>query len=201
MAQVTRQLDSEREAWAWLLERARADGDARGVRVLEAAQPGERPPLPAAWMALRDEAMHRRGVGTTRAMRSVVTGVFVPSWTTPIYTLPEKLGLWRGKWSPASAALWDELLATDLPGRVPRLGLPVHFLHGLHDRTVSYRLARAYAAGLEAPAKGFYTFPESAHSPLFEEPERARAILRDDVLRGVQALADGHLEPRSPPRP
>jgi len=38
--------------------------------------------------------------------------------------------------------------------------------------------------------KGFYLFEDSAHSPLFEEPARARQILLSDVLGGTAALAD-----------
>ena len=38
--------------------------------------------------------------------------------------------------------------------------------------------------------KGFYTFEQSAHSPLFEEPERMREIMREDVLTGSKGLAD-----------
>ena len=38
--------------------------------------------------------------------------------------------------------------------------------------------------------KGLYTFNQSAHSPLFEEPEKMRRILREDVLAGANRLAD-----------
>jgi hypothetical protein len=38
--------------------------------------------------------------------------------------------------------------------------------------------------------KGFYTFENSAHSPMFEEPERTLRILREDVLPGRNHLAD-----------
>ena len=38
--------------------------------------------------------------------------------------------------------------------------------------------------------KGFYTFKQSAHSPLFEEPEKMREIVRADVLTGSKGLAD-----------
>jgi hypothetical protein len=38
--------------------------------------------------------------------------------------------------------------------------------------------------------KGFYTFQHSAHSPLFEEPEKVKEILLNDVLAGVNKLAD-----------
>ena len=41
-----------------------------------------------------------------------------------------------------------------------------------------------------APLKGFYTFSESAHCPMFEEPDKVMAILREDVLEGTNRLAD-----------
>jgi hypothetical protein len=39
--------------------------------------------------------------------------------------------------------------------------------------------------------KGFYTFEKSAHSPLFEEPDRMNRTLREDVLTRDNHLADG----------
>jgi hypothetical protein len=38
--------------------------------------------------------------------------------------------------------------------------------------------------------RGFYTFEQSAHSPAFEEPEKALSILLADVLAGTNGLAD-----------
>jgi hypothetical protein len=38
--------------------------------------------------------------------------------------------------------------------------------------------------------KGFYTFAHSAHSPLFEEPEKMLEILQQHVLAGTNNLAD-----------
>ena len=38
-----------------------------------------------------------------------------------------------------------------------------------------------------APLK---VFSESAHSPIFEEPDKVMAILREDVLKGTNRLAD-----------
>lgn len=47
-------------------------------------------------------------------------------------------------------------------------------------------------AQLDAPLKGFYTFEQSARSPLFEEQadEDAREIMQADVLAGTKGLAD-----------
>jgi len=86
--------------------------------------------------------------------------------------------------------LWREALATDLATAVPELAVPAYFLHGVHDYTCSYALAKEYVATLRAPVKGFYTFEHSAHSPPFEEPSRTRQILRTDVLTGGISLAD-----------
>jgi pimeloyl-ACP methyl ester carboxylesterase len=189
-AQIVRQLDSEKLAYRYMLEKYRAAGDSKMVRALEQIPLPDLDAMPQAYRALRDEAMHGLGVGTTHEMRSVVTGLFFPSLMSPVYTLPEKVALWRGKWSDGSTEIWNRLLSLDLGARVPKLDLPVYFLHGTFDYTVAYPLTKEYVEKLEAPSKGFYTFPRSAHSPLYEEPELARQILREDVLSGAHALAD-----------
>ena len=134
--------------------------------------------------------MHRLGVGTTHDMRSVVTGLFLTSLRFSGYTWQEKVNLWRGKRFSGRFGLWDEMLATDLAALIPELQIPAYFFHGVHDRTVSYSQARAYAHSLRAPQVGFYSFEESAHSPVFEEPERTAQILEHDVLTGRTDLAD-----------
>ncbi len=190
MGQITHQLRSEQESYRYLLAAYQARGDQRMVRRLEAAPVGEGVPLPAAYEALRDKAMHGLGVGTTRDMRSVVTGIFLPSLVSPDYTPREKVNLWRGKVFSRRSGLWDAMLSTDLTRLVPGLPLPAYYLHGKYDHTVSYDLARAYAGDFRGPRVGFYTFPQSAHSPALEEPERTLRILREDVLTGRTALAD-----------
>ena len=79
---------------------------------------------------------------------------------------------------------------TDLSQQVKELEIPVYFLHGAYDYTCAYPLARDYFEKIEAPVKGFYTFDASAHSPMFEEPEKMQRILLEDVLRGTNDLAD-----------
>ena len=86
--------------------------------------------------------------------------------------------------------VWEDNVRTDLRTSVSAVGTPAYFLHGIHDYTVNYALARSYYDRLEAPLKGFYTFGSSAHSPMFEEPDRMNRILREDVLTGSTGLAD-----------
>jgi pimeloyl-ACP methyl ester carboxylesterase len=188
VAQMSRQLRSEQLAFDYMLSRFREQGDARMVRRLEAAPPGDSIPLPAGYQSLRDVAMHRLGVGTTHDIRSVLRLVLL-SLSCRDYTPREKVHLWRGKFA-SGAQLWNAQLAADLTREVPRLALPVYFLHGRHDYTVSYAEAKAYFQLLSAPLKGFYTLERSAHSPMFEEPERVREILLADVLTGSNEHAD-----------
>ena len=127
--------------------------------------------------------MHGLGVGTTRDMKSVITGVFLPSWFSRVYTLREKVNLWRGK-RFSSAMLRDTVFATDLTNQVTGLELPVYLFHGVHDYTVSYTEAKSYFEKLQAPLKGFYTFAQSAHSPMFEEPDKVLRSCRRMYWQG-----------------
>jgi pimeloyl-ACP methyl ester carboxylesterase len=120
-------------------------------------------------------------------MQSVITGVFLPVMRSRAYSMREKINLWRGKLSPGTMAMWNEILATDLPTLVPKLEIPAYFMSGVFDYTVSGVLAKVYLDDLEAPLKGFYWFDNSAHSPMFEEPERFSRLLRDLRLTGDQS--------------
>jgi pimeloyl-ACP methyl ester carboxylesterase len=189
MAQIVHQLRSEVMAHDYLLGVYRARGDTAMVRKLDAAPVSMEDGLSPAWMRLRDAAMHQAGVGHTRDIDSVVTGIFLPVWRVRAYTLRDKINVWRGKiWS--RPFFWDQLLRDDLKTRLTTFDLPVYFFVGRHDQTANPTLSRAYFDAIEAPKKGFYEFAESAHSPVFEEPERAAAIILQDVLRGPNGLTD-----------
>jgi pimeloyl-ACP methyl ester carboxylesterase len=86
--------------------------------------------------------------------------------------------------------LRDQAFSTDLKTQVTRLDLPVYFFSGRYDYTVNYTLSKDYFEKLRAPVKGFYTFENSAHSPMFEEPENVQRILLEDVLFKTTTLAD-----------
>jgi len=189
VAQMSNQLESEKLAYAYMLQRFTDDGNAKMVRTLKEGPVTDSIPLPDSYLSVRDSAMHSLGIGTTHDMRSIVTGLLLRSFQNREYTLGEKIGIWRGKIFSGSR-LWNMQLSTDLTTKVTRLEVPVYFFHGVYDYTVSYPLAKSYYEQLDAPLKGFYSFAESAHSPLFEEPKRMREIMQTDVLTGERGLAD-----------
>lgn len=189
MAQIVHQLRSEVMAHAFMTEAYRGRGDDAMVRRLEAAPVSMTDGLSPAYMRLRDAAMHGLGVGHTRGMRSVITGIFLPVWRMQAYTVMDKINVWRGKlWS--RPFFWEDLLRDDLAARLTDFDLPVYFFLGRYDYTANPDLSRAYFDGINAPVRGLYTFENSAHSPLFEEPGRATEILLNDMLLETSTLAD-----------
>jgi pimeloyl-ACP methyl ester carboxylesterase len=190
MSQVSHQMESEVLSYQYVLGRFRDLGNTRMVQKLEKTPVIMGAPIPRAYMKLRDGVVHRLGVGTTRGMKSVLTGVFIPVWRTADYTMMEKVNVWRGK-SFSRGLLWDTFVNTDLAAKVTELEIPAYFCSGRHDHTVSYTQTKTYVEKLRAQVKAFYTFEHSAHSPAFEEPDRMRQILRGDVLNGRTLLADG----------
>jgi len=194
ISQMAHQIESEKLTYRLMLEQYAKAGNEKMVKKLK-----QYPILnsdPAVLLAYfpslaRDQAMHDLGIGTMHTMKSVISGVFLPTWQCRNYTLREKINIWRGKaFLQRSTNIPGQMIMTDLRKKVSKLELPVYFISGIHDYTVCYALSKEYLKGMEAPVKGFYTFHSSAHSPLFEEPERFRQILAEDVLNGKNDLAD-----------
>jgi len=193
MGQMTNQVQSEKMAYRYMLDQFTADGNLKAVHKLE-----KYPVLEADANVIlfyksgvRDQFMHKLGVGTMHKMRSVFRDVFIPVWTCKAYTLKEKINIWKSKFSfVPKTNLINEVLETDFAHIISALDIPVYFFSGKYDLTVNIDLSKAYLSKLNAPLKGFYTFSHSAHSPLFEEPGLVRRIIENDVLKNGISLAD-----------
>lgn len=188
VSQLSNQLRSEQLAYNYMLRQYKLSGDNGMVQKLENAPVVD--DVPDNYLKVRDKAMHHLGIGTMHNMKSVTTGIFIPSLLCKEYTVREKYNLWAGKSHSGVSSLWTKMLSTNLMIQVPKLKIPTYFFGGVYDYTVSYSLAKEYFEKLQAPVKGFYTFKNSAHSPLFEEPQRVREIMLKDVLNGTSSMAD-----------
>ena len=83
--------------------------------------------------------------------------------------------------------LWQEAFyRIDLLKQVPRIDVPVYFLLGRHDRTVtaSAPLAERYFERLDAPkGKQLIWFEKSGHWPQLEEPEEFCTALMEKLSK------------------
>lgn len=184
MSQIVDLPESEKLAYTYMIEKYKENNNTKMVKKLEKFPIFESDEALKEYSGslLRDEAMHELGVGTMHNMKSVISGIFFPSLRCTDYTPMERVNLWRGKVFSRKTGLRDELFDFEATKEIPSLDIPVYFFAGLQDYTCTYSLQRKYYEELNAPLKRFYTFEESAHSPLFEEPQKAMEIIREDIL-------------------
>lgn len=193
IAQISRQLESDKLAYDYMIKQYKDAGNKKMAHKLEHYPIYESDTALQSYLSssLRDEAMHKLGIGTMHNMKSVITGIFLPVMQSRAYTLGEKINIWRGKaFLKNSTGLHSQLYSSNLTAEVSQLDIPTYFFSGIYDYTVSYKLTAQYFQKLRAPIKGFYTFEKSAHSPLFEEPEKFLNIILENVLKGKTDLSN-----------
>jgi pimeloyl-ACP methyl ester carboxylesterase len=182
VAQITNQLESEQAAYKFMLEEYQKRNDRKMLRKFKKYSIDDI--NSPSYKVFRDKPMHQLGIGTTREMKSVVKGIFVPVMTNSDYTFREKVNIWRGKhYTSKVAGLWNKLVYINLLEKINQIKIPIYFFHGVYDYTVSYPLAYQFFEALESPHKAFYTFDQSAHSPFLEEPEKFEKIIINDVIK------------------
>lgn len=180
MSQVVDQSRSEIEAFEYMRQRYAELGNEKMVKKFDGydIRNSAEDLLEYCSSGLRDEAMHDLGVGTARDMNNVITGIFFPSLRCTAYTQKERINLWRGKAASKEFAENKETKSFSAFEKIPSLEIPVVFVAGKYDMTCCSDLQEEYYGKVNAPYKKLYMFKESAHSPLYEEPDMAQMILR-----------------------
>lgn len=184
MSQITSQLESEKIAYTYMLDIYEEQGNKKRIKQMKAYDIFNNETDFYGYLNsnLRDLTMHELGVGTTHEMKHVVSGLFFPSLRCKDYTIGERINIWKGKVFSRQSALMSEVYAFNALEEIKDVQIPIYFFAGIYDYTVVYELQKAYYDEVIAPVKGFYTFEQSAHSPLFEEMDAAIKIIKDDIL-------------------
>lgn len=190
IAQMSDQLLSEKLAYEYILNHYIETKNQKMIDYFQSISLNDQNEIPEKYLKIRDAAMHELGIGTMRNMRNIVTDLFLPSLYFSEYTLSDKYHLWAGKSKFGISQNWAKMIRTNLTETKNDFKIPVYFFHGINDYTCSYELAKKYFDKINAPIKGFYTYSQSAHSPLFEEPEKMNSILTNDVKNLRTDLAD-----------
>ncbi|GAA4420992.1 alpha/beta hydrolase [Nibrella viscosa] len=180
ISQVTNQFAGEQISYDWVLQQAMDRGATRQVKKLRR---WGRPPYAdgKAWLDYlhwQRELVAAYGGGMHKAH-------FFPLFIQSIllcneYTLADKINYARGAMKSVRY-LWPEVVNTDLNEVAPTLDIPYYLFQGVHDYQTPYALAKQYFDRLQAPDKRLFTFTESAHSPIFEEPEKFFQIISELV--------------------
>jgi pimeloyl-ACP methyl ester carboxylesterase len=97
------------------------------------------------------------------------------------YSLLDSLNIAKGSSFSSRHMRYD--MPRDLLTNEWQFNVPVALIMGRHDMVTPAQLAREYFDRIEAPAKAWYEFDESAHFPHFEQPDRFTAALSE--LRNI----------------
>jgi pimeloyl-ACP methyl ester carboxylesterase len=181
VGQVGNQVLSEINSYNFILSRAKELKDKKAVGTIEKIGP---PPYPDPQEALNNLRIKRKYL--IKYGGAIKNGEFYPKAVKSLfackeYTFRDKINYLKGM-SFTKRYLWDIVMKTNLFKAVQTQQIPVYILQGRFDYQTSYVVAQDYFIALKAPVKKFFTFENSAHSPIFEEPEKFERILKEILL-------------------
>ena len=181
ISQIARQAEAEQISYDWVLQQAKKQGDTKAVERLE--RHGQPVNLSGdGWLAYL--TWQRKLVADYHG--GMYRGDFYPLFIRSLllcreYTLTDKIRYAFGA-QEAVRRLWRTAIETDLNQTVPKLDVPYYLFQGIHDYQTPYRIAKQYFDQVQAPEKRLFTFTNSAHSPIFEEPERFMQLI-DEIAK------------------
>lgn len=180
--------ENELQSYNFCLARARELGDKKAVSRLEPICPKDgRYPSDKAMMTQRDY-LSKYGGGTYKKREGMIRSLLVPLLKTKEYRLRDipayaKGGLYLSK------TLWNDIVSVSFLS-VTSLKVPLIVTQGDHDYNTPTAIAGEWFGSLSAPYKAWISFDSSAHSPIFEEPEKwGREVLA--ALGAIGAQKEG----------
>lgn len=170
VGQVCNQIESEKQAYQYMLEHAQKSNDQKALRQLQKYNlDSEAFPEHKYMMKIRTRLMNKYGIGLHHnpdlSSNMVKNVLFFKK-----YSFFEKIKYVQGMLF-SNKLLFHYVLEDNLFENTLSLEIPFYILQGKYDYQTSYFLAKEYLAAINAPDKKFYSFEHSAHSPIWEEPK------------------------------
>lgn len=181
IGQVTNQVESERLAYNFMLNHAKEINDNDIIEKL-----GEYDPYADSFPQLdylvkgRTNMLNKYGLGHLHqglAFTDIPKSLFVFKG----YTLNEKINWFLGA-DFSMVHLFPAVLSDNLFLSSVTFEVPFYIIQGDYDYMASQVLAEKYLDLIDAPKKEYFAFPNSAHSPNMEEPEKLIEIFREIAL-------------------
>lgn len=181
IGQVAQQERSEIISYNFVLSRARELKDRKAIKKIEKIGP---PPYSNPDKGLDNMMKERKYV--TRYGGAVKNGNFYAEAVKALfncreYSVRDKINYMKGMKFTLNY-FWETVMKSDLFRDIPSQKIPVYIMQGTNDYQTAYSVAKEYFDSLKAPVKQFFPFENSAHSPIFEEPEKFEEILKEILI-------------------
>lgn len=184
VGQVAHQFKGEEVGFEWVVDQAHKNNDTKVINALAKLSFPDSKANNKQWLDYMTKQrlyVNKYGGGTTRDF----TGLW-PLLSMVLkakeYTLSDKLNYMRGSLFSLNH-MWNEVIHANLFNEIDSMQVPVYIFHGKYDYTTPYCVAKDFYEQLKAPEKAFYSFENSAHSPVMEEVDKFNAIVREMALK------------------
>jgi pimeloyl-ACP methyl ester carboxylesterase len=182
VGQIANTAESEKLSYEWALTTARQLHNQKAVRELESIGLPENGTYKAGKPAVHTERTWVREFGGTFHGKSAMPILRKVLLASPIYTLWDVLHYFHGE-KFSLQYLWEDVIAADFLERMRHFDIPIYICQGIYDYQTVYSVAKKYFDSIHAPRKEFFTFGNSAHGTLFEEPDKFLSIMLNVVTQ------------------
>lgn len=183
VSQVCHQYIGERISYDWVNEQANKHNNKKAIKALAKISFPDSLANSDTWLdflMIERKYVNKFRGGATREITEMWP-VIKMVLDAKEYTFKEKMN-----YMPASLFsikhLWIEVIHKNLFNEIDSMKVPVYIFQGKYDYQTPYSLAKSFFDQLNAPNKEFFTFENSAHSPLMEEVNKFNAIVRKKIL-------------------
>ncbi len=175
---------NEEISYAFSLEEAKKAGDEKSVKKLEdlgAPVKGVYKGGFKGMMTQRNIMMKFGGYSKNEGKRNYFDAMVKPILKSREYSLKELVGYVKG-YKFVLSKMWPEVAGVNFNETHTKFTVPFYILDGRLDKNTPSELVEEWFDKIEAPEKELVWFEESGHNPLFDEPEKFKAILREKFL-------------------
>ena len=186
IGQVTNQIESEKLAYDYMLQHAMEIDEKLAVKDLQKFDKNaDNFPTQEYLMTVRSLLMNKYGIGFAHENPPSMIDMAKIILSFKGYTLSEKRDYLRGMMF-SQTTVWNNVVEDNLFESSTTFQVPIYITHGKYDYQVSHALAREWFEKIEAPQKAFFTFENSAHGTIMEEPEKFVQIVREIALGNIE---------------
>jgi pimeloyl-ACP methyl ester carboxylesterase len=181
VGQVAYQYKGEKISFEWVKEQARQQNDKDALKTLSGMTFPDSLASSTQWIEF--VMNERKYVTQFRGAMREITGMWPMVkmvLKTKEYTLSDKVNYMKGNLFSIEN-MWPDVINANLFVEIDSMQVPVYIFQGIHDYQTPYSVAKDFYDQLKAPQKEFFTFENSAHSPIMEEVDKFNSIVRERV--------------------
>ena len=189
IGQMANQPLSEQMSWDFVMDQAQKNNDSLSIKQL--IEIG-RPPYPDKTNAEMADACDIERLVVDKyvpfkpPMDNSMTRMFKKVLLYNGFSFKNKLNMifnYDAMIEPAYKILWATCFNVNLFRDVAEWKIPVFIVQGENDHYTETSLAKAYFDSIQAPEKFWYLFEDAGHGANYEQPEKYRSIIINDVLK------------------